>query len=209
MFKSPFNFKLSLDEAWYSYIKLWAVFSIQPISWDIFNKSHYTFFSTSLITLLLQWTSLFTKRISNLLKERKNIFKKHNFASTWLNIGNIYKPVYFLDFWTILENKKSSKQCTWEDFSGAVEAILEDIAHVAEGLQPHPAGLDGARSGHSMALALFLQGLLNVLIERTKKYVLKFVLQATSAKGRNIILAGYFDFNLEELSFVMQAILIV
>lgn len=41
-----------------------------------------------------------------------------------------------------------------QDLGGAVEAFLELVSHVPEGRQAHPACLDGAATGHAVALAL-------------------------------------------------------
>ena len=40
------------------------------------------------------------------------------------------------------------------DPGGAVEAILEDVAHGSEGGQAHPAGSHGAGARHAVAFAL-------------------------------------------------------
>lgn len=49
------------------------------------------------------------------------------------------------------------------DPGGAIEAILEQIAHHSEARQPHPAGFDRTRAGHPVALALLAHLRLNVL----------------------------------------------
>lgn len=49
----------------------------------------------------------------------------------------------------------------------AVETVLQVVADNAEARQPHPAGLDGARAGHAVALAL-LPHLRRHVLERTK-----------------------------------------
>ena len=55
------------------------------------------------------------------------------------------------------------------DPGGSVETILEIVSDHPEVGQTHPAGLDGARSGHSVALAFLAHLRLDVLLRRKKE----------------------------------------
>jgi len=43
---------------------------------------------------------------------------------------------------------------TGVDAGSAVKAVLDDVADFPEGREPHPAGLDGAGTGHAVTLAV-------------------------------------------------------